>query len=82
MKASIIKIGNSHGVRIPKPILEQCGFQSEVELEVVNQALIIKSSKETRKNWSSAFKKMSENSDDLLLDGSSTEWETEEWEWK
>ncbi len=32
MKASIIQIGNSQGLRIPKPDLEQCGFNGEVEL--------------------------------------------------
>lgn len=82
MKASIIKIGNSHGIRIPKPILEQCGFQSEVELEVVNQELLVKSPTKTRKNWESAFKKMARNQDDQLLESTSTDWENEEWEWK
>jgi antitoxin MazE len=82
MKASIIKIGNSKGVRIPKPILDQCGFTKEVELEVVNQELIVKASKKIRKNWEASFKKMAENKDDQLLDSSlSTEWEGEEWEW-
>ena len=33
MKASIIQIGNSQGLRIPKPILKQRGFDGEVELE-------------------------------------------------
>lgn len=82
MKASIIKIGNSQGVRIPKPILDQCGFKKEVELEVINNELIVKASKSRRKNWEIFFKKMSENKDDQLLDSMSTEWENEEWEWK
>ncbi|MGB3225283.1 MAG: AbrB/MazE/SpoVT family DNA-binding domain-containing protein [Desulforhopalus sp.] len=82
MKASIIKIGNSQGVRIPKPILDQCGFNKEVELEVINQKLIIKAAKSPRKNWEASFKKMAENKDDQLLDSSmSTEWENEDWEW-
>lgn len=82
MKASIIKIGNSHGVRIPKPILDQCGFNKEVELEVINKELIVKAPKSPRKNWEDSFKKMAENKDDQLLDSSiTTEWEDEEWEW-
>jgi len=56
MKASIIKIGNSHGIRIPKPIIAQCGFEEEVEFSVQNSALIIKSLKSSRKNWSMALK--------------------------
>ena len=85
MKASIIKIGNSHGIRIPKPIIAQCGFEEEVEFSVQNNALIIKSLKSSRKNWDSAFKRMAANSDDQLLDSEAfipTEWEESEWEWK
>jgi antitoxin MazE len=82
MKASIIKIGNSQGVRIPKPILDQCGFKKEVEFEVINSELIVKASKSPRKNWGASFKKMAENKDDKLVDSVRTEWENEEWEWK
>jgi antitoxin MazE len=85
MKASIIKIGNSHGIRIPKPILAQCGFEEEVEFSVQNNALIIKSLKSSRKNWDAAFKKMAANRDDQLLDSKTlakTEWDESEWEWK
>lgn len=85
MKASIIKIGNSHGIRIPKPIIAQCGFEEEVEFTVQNNALIIKSLKSSRKNWDAAFKKMAANGDDKLLDSElsiQTEWDESEWEWK
>jgi len=85
MKASIIKIGNSHGIRIPKPIIAQCGFEKEVEFSVQNNALIIKSLKSSRKDWSAAFKKMAAKGDDQLLDSEepiSTDWDEGEWEWK
>ncbi len=83
MRASIIKIGNSHGVRIPKPIIEQCGFSSEVELEVHDHKLVIKSMKHPRQNWESAFMAMADSGDDKILDSTSlTEWDEEEWEWK
>lgn len=82
MKASIIKIGNSHGVRIPKPILDQCGFNKEVELEVVNHELIVKAIKKPRKDWEDSFQKMTVNQDDQLIESTSTEWDNEEWEWK
>ncbi len=81
MKASIIKIGNSHGVRIPKPVLDQCGFGREVEMEIHNQELIIKSPKHPRKNWAKSFQKMADVGDDKLLNSVETEWENEEWEW-
>ena len=85
MKASIIKIGNSHGVRIPKPILKQCGFKDEVELEVHNHELIIKATYAPRENWENAFMTMAAKGDDKLLDSetiTSSEWDEEEWEWK
>jgi antitoxin component of MazEF toxin-antitoxin module len=34
MKAAVVRIGNSRGVRIPKALLEQCRFRDTVELEV------------------------------------------------
>ena len=82
MKASIVKIGNSHGVRIPKPILDQCGFKKEVELEVVNQELVVKAVYRPRKNWETSFKKMAQHKDDRLKEAPSTDWDIEEWEWK
>ncbi len=83
MKASLIKIGNSQGIRIPKPIIAQCGFEGEVEFVVQNNELIIKPIKSSRSNWDAAFKRMAENKDDELLDSNSgTEWDESEWEWK
>ena len=85
MKASLIKIGNSQGIRIPKPIITQCGFEGEVEFIVQNNELIVRSVKASRFNWDSAFKKMAKNGDDNLLDPetiSTAEWDESEWEWK
>lgn len=85
MKASIIRIGNSHGIRIPKPIIAQCGFEDEVEFSVQNNTLIIKSIKSSRKDWDAAFKKMAAEGDDQLLDpeiSNQTDWDESDWEWK
>jgi antitoxin component of MazEF toxin-antitoxin module len=35
MKASIISIGNSKGIRIPKPLLEESGLAGVVELKAI-----------------------------------------------
>ena len=40
VKTNIIKIGNSQGIRIPKPLLEQVGLSGEVELEVQADTLL------------------------------------------
>jgi len=81
MKASIIQIGNSKGLRIPKPILKQCGFKDEVELEVHDKELIIKSTIHSRQNWEKAFKAMAQNGDDQLIEFAQNQWDEEEWEW-
>ena len=83
MITTIIKIGNSKGIRIPKPLLEQCGIEKEVELKVKKNEIIIRPVKTPRKGWEDAFKKIAENNNNkLLIDLPQNEWDKEEWEWK
>ncbi|MDA2919768.1 AbrB/MazE/SpoVT family DNA-binding domain-containing protein [Desulfobacterota bacterium AH_259_B03_O07] len=84
MKASIIRIGNSWGIRIPKAFLEECGFRDTVELEVHNQHLVIRPINRPRTNWDEAFQQMAHRGEDILLDResfSNTTWDENEWEW-
>jgi antitoxin MazE len=41
MDAKIIKIGNSQGVRIPKPLLKQAGLSQHVRIMVKDGMIII-----------------------------------------
>ena len=85
MKASIVRIGNSQGIRIPKVVLEQTHLSGEVELEVRARQIIIRSVKKPRHGWAEKFRAMAERGDDKLLDAeaaSLTSWDKEEWEWK
>jgi antitoxin MazE len=84
MKARIVRIGNSQGVRIPKPLLEKSGLGEEVELEVTDGTIVIRSARGARDGWEEAFRAMAEQGDDVLLDPGAdapTEWDEEEWEW-
>jgi antitoxin MazE len=84
MKVNLVRIGNSRGIRIPKPVIEQCGFGDEVEMLVQNNELVIRSSSSAREGWSTAFAQMAEFGDDELLDRVAeppTTWDDEEWEW-
>ncbi len=83
MRVRIVKIGNSQGIRIPKPLLEQTGITGEVELEVVNHQITIRPAAHLREGWDEAFKAMAEAGDDKLLmgDNLSHSWDEEEWEW-
>jgi len=83
MKTTIIQIGNSQGIRIPKPLLKQCNFQNEVELEIHDNELVIRSPHTPRKGWDKKFAAMAAKGDDKLLDAETkTKWDEEEWEWK
>ncbi len=83
-KARIVPIGNSHGVRIPKPLLEQSELGREVELQVQPGQIIIRAASRPRQRWEESFQTMAERGDDLLLDPESTgdsAWDEQEWEW-
>ncbi len=67
MEASIIKIGNSKGLRLSKTILEKYNIKDKVELILEKGQIIIKPITIPRKNWDIQFQKMSENGDDQLL---------------
>jgi antitoxin MazE len=84
MRASIVRIGNSQGIRIPKVVLEQTRLHGEVELEVKDKKIIISPVKKPRQDWDRQFKLMAERGDDKLLDSevvSLTSFDEEEWEW-
>jgi len=83
MRARVIKIGNSHGLRIPKPILEQTGIINDVEIEVEKNTIIIRPVKNAREGWDSAFKIMGQKGDDkpIIDEAISNSWDEEEWQW-
>ncbi|MGO3154176.1 AbrB/MazE/SpoVT family DNA-binding domain-containing protein [Mesonia sp.] len=67
MEASIIKIGNSKGLRLSKTILEKYNIKDKVEMILEKGQIILKPIDKPRENWEQAFKKMRENDDDKLL---------------
>ena len=82
LKVRIVKIGNSHGVRIPKVWLEQLALSEEVEMAVQSDQIIIRPAHRPRHNWEEQFQVMAANGDDDLLDEAiATRWDKEEWEW-
>jgi antitoxin MazE len=83
MKTRIVRIGNSQGVRIPKPLLEQSGLDGEVELEVQDHQIVIRSAAQPRSGWDQQFEAMAARGDDGILDPdlAGTSWDEEEWTW-
>ncbi len=68
VKTRIVKIGNSQGIRIPKLLLDQTNLGPEVELEVSNGQIVIRSIHTVRQGWDEMFKLMAERGDDVLFD--------------
>ena len=57
----LIQIGNSKGVRIPKALIEQAGLDdTELELKVTKQGLLIKPVRQPRQGWQEAIEKAQE----------------------
>ncbi|MAC94947.1 MAG: MazF family transcriptional regulator [Flavobacteriales bacterium] len=80
METSIIKIGNSKGLRLSKTILEKYNIKDKVELILEKGQIILKPITSPRKNWEKEFKKMSEKGDDnLLMDDVFEDENLEEW---
>jgi len=55
MRVELVRIGNSRGIRIPKPLIEQCGFGDAVELHVEHDRLVIAPERAPRQGWREAF---------------------------
>ena len=67
MEVSIIKIGNSKGLRLSKTLLEKYQIKDKVELILEKGQIILRPVDNPRKNWEKKFKEMSKNDDDTLL---------------
>jgi antitoxin MazE len=82
MKAQIIQIGNSQGVRIPKALLKETKISGEIELEVHPDGILIKNIKKPRSDWDERFRAAAEFDDDLSHEARpATEFEKKEWQW-
>lgn len=83
--ATLIRIGNSQGVRIPKAVIEQARLEDkELEFKVVDDGLLIQPSKKPRDGWKEQFDNASKSresseKDQEWLDASLTN--DEDWEW-
>jgi antitoxin MazE len=81
MKAQIIQIGNSQGLRLPKMMLEESGISGEVDLELRDEGILIKRSRKPREGWDAAFRTLAENDDELATVEGSNEFDRRQWQW-
>jgi antitoxin MazE len=70
MRTTIRKMGNSHGVLIPKPILVQLGLEDEVDMQIEGNALVLRRPKKSaRQGWADASRSVAAAGDDRLVMG-------------
>jgi antitoxin MazE len=82
IKLKIVQIGNSHGVRLPKLLLAQCGIKKEVEVEAIDGVITLRPTKKLRAGWEDAFVEMANRGDDkLLIPTVESTFDESEWQW-
>ena len=83
MRVELTRIGNSRGIRIPKPLIQQCGLGDTVDLRVTADGLVVTPHRAARQGWREAFAaSASAKDEELLLDNlPPNAFDSEEWEW-
>lgn len=82
--AHLIRIGNSLGVRIPQAILQQIGFEKNMNLvfKVTEDGLLISAEKQARNGWEQKFRSTKKGLKNTSLLGEfQNEFDNDEWEW-
>jgi antitoxin MazE len=83
IKTRLVRIGNSRGIRIPRVVIEQTGLQGELELEVRDRQLVVRTTSHPRAGWEDRFREMARRGDDRPLwpEAALTSFDGNEWEW-
>ncbi|WP_024336600.1 AbrB/MazE/SpoVT family DNA-binding domain-containing protein [Desulfotignum balticum] len=84
--ATLIKIGNSQGIRIPKAIINQARLEDkQLEFKIIDDGLLIQTVKKNREGWKEQFDKALKSRESSEVD---QEWldaplvDEEDWEWQ
>jgi antitoxin MazE len=65
---TIRRLGNSQGILIPKPLLQQVGLVDQADMRVEGDALVLRRPKAApRAGWADASKKLAAAGDDVLV---------------
>ena len=83
MKAHIVRISNSRGIRLPKTLLQESQLEDEVELQAEPGRILISKTAKLRTGWAEAAQRMRDRDEDRFLDQpTSTRFDKEEWTWR
>jgi antitoxin MazE len=67
MEISVIRIGNSKGIRLSKALLDRYNIKDTVDLILEKGQIVLRPTSTPRKGWEKSFKEMNDNGDDRLL---------------
>ena len=81
MKTKLVQIGNSRGVRLPKPLIEEAGLNNEVDISIRRGEIVIRPVGKPRSGWAVAAKRLREQKADTLLDKETQTVFDKEWQW-
>ena len=83
MKVKLVSIGNSKGIRIPRSIIEACGFEDEIEFDVGDRFVVLAPVDKARAGWNEAFAAMAAAGDDapVVSEPLPHDWVEREWRW-
>ena len=82
MKTRLVRIGNSRGVRLPKPLILEAGLSEDVELRIQEGAIVVARAALPRSGWAEAAKRLRMRGEDTLLDAPTpTRFDETEWTW-
>ena len=71
----LVPIGNSKGVRIPKPLIQKYGLKNSLLLEETDRGLLLRKKEDNKLSWEDTYKSMAnekeywDDFDITLLDG-------------
>ncbi len=81
MKTHLVHIGNSRGVRLPRPLIEEAQLPDEIDLRVEDGTIVIAPARQVRGGWADAAQQMHAAGEDEPLGlGTGTRFD-KEWRW-
>jgi antitoxin MazE len=83
MRASVRKMGNSSGIIIPKPILNEIGVEAgdDLELSLDKARIVLSLARHPRAGWVDAARQIAESGDDGLVWPEFSNADDADWEW-
>lgn len=83
MNVKLVRIGNSRGVRIPKPLIEEACLTELVALRVVTSGILIERVTAPRTGWAEAARELAaESSDEPVSERTSIAPDGTDWAWE